>query len=132
MRLLIILLFSISASATDNEIRLENNSKLIIKQIQPSRILPHAYHDQAISSIPGVYPNSEIITTRRLGYLGREKALLYSLVCYKEFKDIHIITISGVLVHKNQAWSFDIKANESEFIDTLMLVYEQLSKLPFN
>ena len=69
-------------------VRLENGQELNIKHMSPSRILPHAYYDQAVASIPGVYPNSQIIAKRRLGYLGKNPSFLYSMVSYKKSKDL--------------------------------------------
>jgi hypothetical protein len=113
-------------------VALENGVELAIKDIGFSRILPHAYYDQALSSIPGVYPNSEIIAKRRLGYLGKNPPALYSLVCYKKSKDLSEITISGVVTSKNKAWSFDAGVDESAFNDTLILVMEIIAEVPFN
>jgi hypothetical protein len=113
-------------------VALENGVEVHIKDIGFSRILPHAYYDQAVSSIPGVYPNSEIIAKRRLGYLGKITPALYSIVCYKKSKDLTEITISGVVTSKNKAWSFDAGVDESAFNDTLILVMEIIAEVPFN
>lgn len=123
------------AGASENSIKkvsLENGQELRIKQIPPSRILPHAYYDQAMASIPGVYPNSQMIVKRRVGYLGKNTAVLYSMVCYKESKELAEVTIGGVVANKNNAWSFDARVDESSFVDTLALVLETLADLPFN
>ena len=111
---------------------MENGHELHIKEILPSRILPHAFYDQAVASIPGVYPNSQIIAKRRIGYLGKNTPSPYSMVCYKESKDLEEVTISGVVTNKNKAWSFDAKVVESSFVDTLLLVLEIIADLPFN
>ena len=111
---------------------MENGLELQIKKVLPSRILPHAFYDQAIASIPGVYPNSQIIAKRRVGYLGKNTSSLYSMVCYKESKDLSEVTISGVVTNKNRAWSFDVKIVESAFVDTLLLVLEIIADLPFD
>ncbi len=113
-------------------VRLENGQELNIKHMSPSRILPHAYYDQAVASIPGVYPNSQIIAKRRLGYLGKNPSFLYSMVSYKKSKDLPEVTISGVVVNKNRAWFFEAKVDESSFADTLVLVLETLADLPSN
>jgi hypothetical protein len=138
MRALIVLaliFFGFSAGAAETDVkrlRLENGFDLHIKEILPSRIFPHAYYDQAMASIPGVYPDSQVIATRRVGYLRGNTPLLYSMVCYKQSKHEEEITISGVVVHKDQAWSFDTKVVQSSFADTLILVLEAIAELPFN
>ena len=111
---------------------LENGYELHIKEIQYSRILPHAYYDQAISSIPGVYPDSQIIGKRRLGRFRKDSSSFYSLVCYKKLKDQVEVTISGVVTSKSNSWSFDAMVAETDFIDTLLLVLETISEFPFN
>ena len=124
-----------SAGALEMKIKtvsLENGVELHIKQIQFSRILPHAYYDQAISSIPGVYPKSQIIAKRRLGYLTKNPSAVYSMVCYKKSKDQKEVTISGVVTSKNKAWSFDAGVDEIAFADTLIRVMEIIADVPFN
>ena len=113
-------------------VSLENGVELHIKQIQFSRILPHAYYDQAISSIPGVYPKSQIIAKRRLGYLTKNPSAVYSMVCYKKSKDQKEVTISGVVTSKNKAWSFDAGVYEIAFADTLIRVMEIIAEVPFD
>lgn len=123
------------AQASDvraKKVPLDNGVGLQIKQIQFSRILPHAYHDQAIASIPGVYPDSHIIAKRRLGYLGKNVTAVYSIVCYKKSKDLKEVTISGVVTSKNKAWSFDALADEAASVDTLILVMEIIARVPFD
>ena len=138
MRTLLILICALlvpSAAASEvktKSVPLENGVELQIKQIQFSRILPHAYYDQAISSIPGVYPDSQIMAKRRLGYLAKNPAAVYSMVCYKKSKDHKEVTISGVVTSKNKAWSFDAGVNESAFADTLIRVMEIIAEVPFN
>ena len=73
---LFILVFAAGASETHaKKVLLENGLELQIKEIQPSRILPQAFYDQAMASIPGVYPNSKIIAKSRMGYLGKNPPL---------------------------------------------------------
>jgi len=113
-------------------VHLENGVELHIKQIQFSRILPHAYYDQAMSSISGVYPDSQIIAKRRLGYVCKNPPAVYSMVCYKRSKHQKEVTISGVVTGKNKAWSFDAGVDESAFADTLIRVMETIADVPFN
>ena len=123
------------AGAPESDVKkvpLENGQELHVKQILPSRILPHAYYNQAMASIPGVYPNSQIIAKRRIGYLGKNSAVLYSLVCYQESKDRKEVTISGIVINKERAWSFHSRLAESSFANTLVLVLEILTDLPFD
>lgn len=57
---LIFLVSSVGASENSvKKVLLENGLELHIKEILSSRILPHAFYDQAMASIPGVYPKSQ-------------------------------------------------------------------------
>ena len=124
---------SVAASEVKTKsVPLDNGVELHIRQIQFSRILPHAYYDQAIASIPRVYPDSQIIAKRRQGYLAKNPAAVYSMVCYKKSKNQTEVTVSGVVTVKNKAWSFDAGVDESEFADTLILVMEMIADVPFN
>lgn len=129
----LLLAFNVGATETDvKTVQLENGEALVIKKIQPSRILPHAFHDQALSSIPGIYPDSQILAKRRVGYLRKNPAVLYSLLCYKESNKQERVTISGVITYENHAWSFDSKVEDSSFPETLILIFETLNELPFD
>ncbi len=103
-----------------------------IRKIQFSRILPTAYYDQALSSIPGLYPDSEIVAKRRYGHFGNNQSSAYSMVCYKESPAFHEITISGVVVSNRKAWRYEARVNANHFNETLILVLENISALSFN
>ncbi len=131
--ILILILAASSAGAQDNEgqkISLETGVELHIKEIPFSRILPTAYYDQAIASIPAVYPGSEIVAKRRFGRFGPDLTASYSMVCYKESSQIDQVTISGVVIIDMKAWSFDVLVEGPLFADTLILVLETLAALP--
>jgi hypothetical protein len=130
--LVVLVSYAAASEKSVTRVLLENGLALHVKQILPSRILPHAFYDQALASIPGVYPNSQIIAKRRVGYLGKHTRSLYSIVCYKESKDLEEVTISGVVIFENKAWSFDAKVVESSFVDALLLVLEFVAALPLN
>lgn len=137
MRILFVLsliALAVSAGASENNAKillLENAQKLEIKEITFSRFLPHAFYDQALASIPGIYPDSVILAKRRVGTFGHNTSTLYSVVCYKDSKELDIVTIAGVITHESKAWSFDVKVIESSFVETLLLVVETIAKVPF-
>jgi hypothetical protein len=114
------------------KIPLETGVELRIEEILNSRILPHAYYDQAMSSIPGVYPESEIIAKRRVFQLGRrDSASFNSIICYKKDSNKAKVTITGVSTSRGKAWQFDTEIKESLFTETLISVIAELSKIPF-
>jgi hypothetical protein len=115
------------------KIALEDGLELRIEEILDSRILPHAYYDQAISSIPGIYPESKIIAKRRLFWLGKgDSASTNSIICYKKDSKKEKVTISGVSTSKGKAWHFETETKESLFAETLISVIEALSKIPYD
>ncbi len=57
-------------TARADEIKLETGATLTITEIQHSRVLPHAFYDQALSSLPHVYPEHTLLASRRVGNLG--------------------------------------------------------------
>lgn len=108
------------------DIRLESGSTLTVADVQHSRILPHAFHDQALSSLPRLFPGHVLLASRRSGVLGE---VAYALVCYKESPASERVVIQVNAVHRDRAWSLDAIAPAS-YGDTLVQVLEQVGKLP--
>ena len=121
------------ASETDTEkFELDNGYILYITETTHSRNMPYVFYDQAIDSIPRIHPNSIIVAKRRLGIIGKNAVVLYSLIGYKEEKDSKKITLSGIATYRDRAWSFNIIVADSSLTQTLLLVLENLSNLPYN
>ena len=79
MKIAFLIAMFLAASTGETE---ENNVRVVslmggvemeIRKIQFPRILPTAYYDQALSSIPGLYPDSEIVAKYVMDTLGRVK-----------------------------------------------------------
>ena len=124
-----------SAEAVENKVRvvsLMTGVEMQIKEIQYSRILPTAYYDQALSSIPHLYPQFEIIAKRRYGYFRDDRSTSYSIVCYKESAEFPEVTIGGIVVSNRNTWRFNLSVNASQFHDAHYLVLEIISTLPYN
>ena len=121
------------ASETDTEkFELDNGYILYITETTHSRNMPYVFYDQAINSIPRIYPNSTVVAERRLGKIGKNAVVLYSLIGYKKEKDTKEITISGIATNRDRAWSFNILVADSSLTQTLLLILENLSNLPYN
>lgn len=112
-----------------SEIKLESGSTLTVSKTEYSRILPHAFYDQALSSLPHLFPKHVLLASRRSGALGE---VVYALVCFKETQSSDQVVIQGVAVHRNQAWNLEAIASSSSYGDTVMQVLEQIGKLPSN
>lgn len=130
--ILVLIFVTAGAAAADTglPISLANGYELHVKEIVPSRNLPHVYHDQAMSSIPNIYPDSEIIAERRSGRLDQNPGSLYSLVCYKRTRKHSEVTISGVFTSTGKAWSFSATVAQRHYADTIAMILEALSQLP--
>ncbi len=114
-------------------VSLETGATLRVEEILNSRILPHAYVDQAMSSIPGVYPESKILAKRRFFQLGKgDSVSAIAIICYKKDSKKPAVTISGVTISRGKAWHFGAEIEESQFPETLIAVLAELSKLPGN
>jgi hypothetical protein len=111
-----------------SDIKLESGATLTINEIAYSRILPHAFYDQAISSLPHLFPSHVLLTGRRFGSLGD---VAYSLVCFKETPLSERVVMQAAAVHRGRAWSLETVAPLS-YADTLVQVLEQIGKLPSN
>lgn len=119
-----------AADAPGSAIALGNGEVLLVTQIAASRNLPHAYYDQAMSSIPQIFPDFELITHQRAAAVTVRRGMLYSLVSYKKTGGHHEVAIGGVVTGAGKAWSFRATVAERAHADTLRLLLEALSKLP--
>ena len=116
--------------AAPDSLLLENGIRLELKEIEAARMLPHVYYDQAMTSIPKLYPGAQIIAKRRYGLLGRHPQRAYSLIAYRKSRQHDRVSIGGVATAGQDAWSFNADAEAAAFAETLMLVLEALPALP--
>jgi len=117
------------ASDDNQTITADEGVVITVKKLGSARYLPHAFYDQAVSSIPKLYPEHEYLARRRNGRFGK---VLYSVVCYKQSRHTHKVSISGTAVLADDAWSFETHVPESSFGDKLLIVLEAIEKLPSN
>ena len=122
---------SYAAVASDiyQKVTLEKGIVLSVKKMDSNRSLPHAYYDQAISSIHNIYPEHKFLAKRRYGKLGK---IQYSIVCYKENMKSSIVTTSGTAIYKNKAWFFEAHVPNDAFGENLLIVLEAVESLPSN
>jgi len=72
-----------------------------VEEVTPSRILPHAFFDQAISSIQVVYPESEILDGVRFRQLG---SIAYAYVAYRTDRNAARVRLEMMATHDRRAW----------------------------
>ena len=117
------------ASDIYQKVTLEKGIVLSVKKKDSNRSLPHAYYDQAISSIQNIYPKHELLAKRRFGKIGK---IQYSIICYKENMKSGIVDVSGNAVYKNKAWYFETHIPSASFGEDLLIVLEAVESLPSN
>ena len=129
---LLIAAFSIAnVSGSDIEkLELKNGNAFVVVETEYSRNMPWAYYDQAIESIPLIYPDAVIVIGERLGKTDENNEVLYSLVGYKENNDSRYVVISGIATYRDRAWTFETRVEEIMFAQSVHLVLQQLSQLP--
>lgn len=118
--------FAVHAGEPATELQLANGTVLTIREIASHRGVPFSYYDQAMESIPRLYPHYVLILTRRIGNLGGAE---YSLVCYKETPTRERVRISGAVRRALRAWSFSGEVPVAAFDESLVLALEAVSNL---
>jgi hypothetical protein len=77
-------------------------SALEVNEIPYSRGLPHAFHDQAVVSLPLLYPDYQLLMSRRSGVAGEVE---YALICFRETPSSRHGVMEAVAVFKERAWN---------------------------
>ena len=90
------------------------------------RGLPHVFAEQALESMPRLYPAHLLLAQRRLAQAG---PVAYSLLVYR--KDAgDAVTIEGVGVHESRAWRFSATCASRLAWDGLVTTLERVAELP--
>ena len=77
------------------------SEELSITEIPYSRVLPHAFHGQALASIAGIYPDGQVLEAERLAYLGD---YIYALVAYRKEANAPEAHLDVIAVSGQRAW----------------------------
>ena len=102
----------------------ESNSTF--RSIQYSRVLPHAFIDQAKESIPKMNPKYEILFEQRSSILADA---IYSLIVYKDDQSADIVHIKGAVVKFPNAWLFSLICPKDKVIEKVVTTMEQIASL---
>jgi len=129
LKRILIFLFVLQAAHAGEfaRITLDGGITLNVSKFISNRWLPHSFYDQAMSSLPMLYPDYVIYAKRRQGILGKMR---YSLICYKQTRKSAQVTISGTAVSGTDAWSFETSVPEKSFGTALLTIMEAVTKLP--
>jgi hypothetical protein len=129
LKLILVLLCVLQAvhAGELSRITLDGGITLNVSKFISNRWLPHSFYDQAMTSLPALYPDYVIYAKRRQGRMGQ---IMYSLICYKETRKSTQVIISGTAVSGTDAWSFQTSVPEKSFGTALLTVMEAVTKLP--
>ncbi len=103
-----------------------DTTNLLFQETQYSRILPHAYIDQAKDSLPKLFPDFQVLYEKRSSKL---IDATYSLIVYQENKDAKLLHIEGAVVKYPNAWIFKDKCFKENGIEKVVVVMEQIATL---
>lgn len=95
-------------------------------ETQATRNAPTAYADQALASIPQLYPRHELLVTRRSSTLGD---VWFSLLVYKRDGALDPVTIEGVAERQSKAWRFSATCPSAKALDGVVTVLERVGAL---
>ena len=96
------------------------------KPIAANRSLPSAYVDQALQSLPQLYPAHVLLAHRRHSETG---PVSYSLIVYGKDDAVDEVTIEGVAVHEQRAWEFRATCPLSGAMDGVLTTIERVGAL---
>lgn len=102
----------------------ESNSSF--KSIQYSRILPHAYIDQAKESLSNQYPGLQVLFVNRSSQIADAT---YSIIVYQEKENTKWLYIEGAVVKYPNAWIFNVKCPKENAIEKIVAIMEQIAVL---
>lgn len=122
----LLLVLSAAAPAGEN-FTLDNGDTLTVTEIRSNRTLPHSFYDQAMASLPQLYPHHRLLAGRRAGEVGD---VAYSLICYRESPSNAKVVIQAVAVHGKRAWNIEAVTDTTLYPGALLQVIERISKLP--
>lgn len=97
------------SGAADGTVSVGN--AFVVEEITPSRILPQVFHDQAVSSLPAIYPDGEIVDSERFG---EAFGSFYSLVAYRERKDSKTVRLDAVATDYRKAYRLGARVEEKD------------------
>ena len=137
MKNLITVLFLIMSLGVDAEelysvIFLQGEITVEIREFTPSRITPVNYFNQAMESIPVIYPQSEIITTISHSRLKADQDILYSLVGYIEYPQSPVVSAGGQVLVKDRAWQYYAEIPKEQYPELQNKLIEKVASLAFN
>ena len=129
-----LLLLTSTVMATIGDVKvmpLGNDVELKLEEVTPSRIMPYTFYDQAMESIPAMYPKGQIIAKRRMGQFGEKNKLFYSLVAYTIREETKVVIIGGNIIFEKKAWSYSAQVPLESYSNYLVLILEHIARMAF-
>jgi hypothetical protein len=125
------LLWVTPASSADETlvVPLDAGVTMRVSPLRFNRWLPHAYYDQAITSLPAIHKELTVIASRRLGYVGN---VAYSLIVYRLGAEPKQIVLNGAVQYNDKAWRIEVACVDGQYGDVMMQVLEAISQLAWH
>lgn len=106
-------------------IALESGARLSVTETRFNRGLPHRFHDQALATLTALYPEHQLLASRRFGRVG---ATVYALVGYREQAASAAVVIDALAVHGRRAWRLQTVVAGARYGDVLLEVIERIGR----
>lgn len=99
-----------------------------VEETAYSRVIPFAYYDQGVESVPLVHPGGCVLAGRRYGKLGDVD---YSLLAYTESATAATVTIGALAGShaQHKAWRIEAIVRRERYAEAIMQVLERISTL---
>ena len=128
---LLIFMASFFAYAQDGHaLRLDGGFAMKLTAIPVARNIPYVYVDQAVETLASGPTMGNVLASRRLGRLGTEPEISYSLIAYTQPRRRDEVSIEGQVVVGDKAWMFAVMVPFDQWKLAMIVVLEKLSTLP--
>ena len=99
---------------------------LTFRTIRYNPTMPYSHVDQALESIPVIFPKHKILLQRRMSTVG---AIDYAIIIFQEDANTNIVTIEGAAVRRPDAWTFQVKCMKDAALECLAVTLEKVAAL---
>jgi hypothetical protein len=86
-------------------------SAIQVEEVTANRTLPYAFYDQALASIPVLYPEAEIVGGARFR---RSGSIIYAYIAYRPAKDAATLLLEMSATDDLRAWHLTTEALPSQ------------------
>ena len=114
------------------QIALGKDMLLNVQPIEIAFTLPHRYHERLLHDVRAQNPTAEILMSRRIGYLGSQQPVRYSLLAYQQQRLAHHIKVAGAALSANEAWTYNALIPLKDLGIGIAKILEHVAALPIH